>query len=159
MRETPCRLLSKRLDPDGVVNMGFCGTVRLDPDRDPNAETSRWNQRSGDQVDLLIFAKNRGKKGWKALCGKEKTLGRTFVISRSPVQVRPVAPLAPGFRKKTGCFVSKNASKMELFLHFGPKAVWVSVWVKRLTQTRPKRGNNRKAPQTISVRSAFRSWL
>ena len=68
-------------------------------------------------------------------------------------------PVLSGFRKKTGCFVSKSAQKTEIFLHFGLKAVWVSVWVKRLTHTRPKRGNDRKAPQIISVRSAFRIFV
>ncbi len=38
---------------------------------------------------------------------------------------------------------------MEFFLHFGLKAVWVSVWVKRLTQIRPKRGKKWNAPETV----------
>ena len=51
---------------------GFCGTVRFDPNRDPNAETSRWNSRSGDRFDPLIFAKFRAKMIGKPCIAREK---------------------------------------------------------------------------------------
>ena len=57
---------------------------------------------------------------------------------------------------------------MEFFIHFGLKAVWVSVWVKRLTQIRPKRGKKWNAPETVkddfrrvhslSLRGRRRPW-
>ena len=34
-----------------------------------------------------------------------------FVISRSPVQVRPVAPMTPDFRQKIGCFAPQKPKK------------------------------------------------
>ena len=98
----------KRLDPDRVVKMGLRDTVDLDPNRDPDAEKRLRNTWSKDHERPAGMGAKTGKEGPKRINCLVRKPGPTFVISRSPVQVRPVAPLAPGFRTKTGCFAPKQ---------------------------------------------------
>ena len=66
----------------------FC----IDPYADPEQEKLLWRQRSKNHEGSGKPLETPGRKWRKALFRGQRKPGRTFVISRSPVQVRPVAP-------------------------------------------------------------------
>ena len=85
------------------MNMGLFDTVRLDPNRDPDAERCLRNTWSKDHEHPAGRGAKTGKDRPKRLYWLVRKFGPTFVISRSPVQVRPVAPL-----KKPLIFLRKS---------------------------------------------------
>ncbi len=76
-------------DPFGAEGRGL---FFLDPYADPEQEKLLWRQRSKDHDGSAKPLESSSGKVRKAPFRGQRKSRRTFVISRSPVQVRPVAP-------------------------------------------------------------------
>ena len=92
----------------------------LDPYADPEQEKLLWRQRSKDHDGSAKPLESSSGKVRKAPFRGQRKSERTFVISRSPVQVRPVAPLKKPliFLRKSGFFLFLPASILADFSGF-----------------------------------------